>query len=191
MQRSVVILTVAIASFVASATAQGWQVAGEVRYVARDALASWSGVAPLAGEATFDPNDPAGLLLRARVATAAFSSGNFLRDQRARARVFRSDAHPEALLVARAQGESPPLAVGATITLALIAELTLAGVTRTYPIEATITTESAADGGMRLRATATFAVSLTAHGMERPALLGLVTEDAVVVQVSATAQPAP
>ncbi|MBW6454807.1 MAG: hypothetical protein K0A98_02890 [Trueperaceae bacterium] len=42
-----------------------------------------------------------------------------------------------------------------------------------------------------LLAEADFEVSLTAHGMRRPALLGLVTDDLVQVSLVATARPDP
>ena len=190
MRRFATILTLAILAF---ASAQSWQASGEVRYFARDALAAWSGVAPLAEAlATFDPSLPGDIAFTARVETGRFSSGNFLRDQRARAQVFRSADHPEAILSARGTDASlPPLAAGGTLIVPLAATLTLAGVTLPYAIELTLTAALEPDGALGIDVSTRFAVSLDAHGMVRPALLGLVTEDLVWVQVTATARRAP
>ena len=176
--------------------ADAWRTVAEVRYVARDALTSWSGVAPVSGlRLSFDPRDPGSLRLEARVEPAAFDSGNRLRDGRARASVFETDAFPETLLVAAAEGRPGVTALGPgeSITLTLVAELTLHGVTQPYRIEARLSASEDAEGRASYRATADFEVSLTAHGMRRPALLGLVTDDLVQVSLVATAHrdPAP
>jgi len=191
---------VALALLVANATcfgslvarAQGaappaWSAVGEVRYEARDALAAWSGVAPLAAiVATFDAADLRTLHLEASVAPAEFRSGNLLRDRAGRREVFESDLFPTASLTARPASGAGPRALppGATATLALDAELTLHGVTRSYVIEVDVVRSG---DGTEVRAVATFVVSLEAHGMRRPTLLGLVTDDAVRVTVTATA----
>jgi len=171
-----------------------WLTSGEVRYLARDPLASWSGVAPASAILlAFDPRDPGALRLETRVEPAAFDSGNRLRDGRARATVFDTDDYPEARLVAAAAADEtlPPLAPGDTITLPLDAELTLHGVTLAYRLEVRLSAEEDAEGHARYRAEAEFEVSLTAHGMRRPTLLGLVTDDLVTVSLVATARPDP
>jgi len=171
-----------------------WLASGEVSYVARDALTSWSGVAPVSElRLSFDPRDPGSLQLEARLQPAAFDSGNRLRDGRARASVFETDAFPEALLVATAHGGPAvsALETGGSLTLTLNAELTLHGVTLPYRLEARLSASRDADGNPSYRAEADFEVSLTAHGMRRPALLGLVTDDLVQVSLVATARPDP
>jgi polyisoprenoid-binding protein YceI len=174
--------------------ADDWRTDAEVRYVARDALTSWSGVAPVSAlRLSFDPRDPGSLRLEARVEPAAFDSGNRLRDARARASVFETDAFPEARLVATAEDRPgiTALAPGEPVTLMLAAELTLHGVTLPYRIEVRLSASESAEGRASYRAEADFEVSLTAHGMRRPALLGLVTDDLVRVSLVATAHPVP
>ena len=178
----------------ARATEGAWIASGEVRYVARDALTSWSGVAPVSEiRLSFDPRDPASLRVEARVEPAAFDSGNRLRDGRARATVFETDAFPEARLVAVAERgpEVAALELGDALTLMLDAELTLHGVTLPYRVEARLSASRDEDGNPSYRAEAEFEVSLTAHGMRRPSLLGLVTDDLVRVSLVATANPDP
>jgi polyisoprenoid-binding protein YceI len=192
----VVLGAVAFATAGATATASGnaWLASGEVRYVARDALTSWSGVAPVSElRLSFDPRDPGSLQLEARMQPAAFDSGNRLRDGRARATVFETDAFPDALLVAAAEGEPPlpALEPGQSLTLTLDAELTLHGVTLPYRFDARLSASQDAAGNPSYRAEADFEVSLTAHGMRRPTLLTLVTDDLVRVSLVATARPDP
>ena len=196
---SLVLVALAAAAFAgaggrAAASDDAWIASGEVRYVARDALTSWSGVAPAREvRLSFDPRDPAALRVEARVEPAAFDSGNGLRDGRARASVFETDDFPEALLVAEAvrDPDVAALEVGGSLTLTLDAELTLHGVTRPYRFETRLSASRDADGNVGYRAEATFEVSLTAHGMRRPALLTLVTDDLVQVSLVATAHPDP
>lgn len=171
-----------------------WRTDGEVRYEARDPLASWTGVAPLAAlYLWFDPDDTGALRLEAVVVPAAFDSGNALRDGRARRSVFDSERYPEARLVAVAAPGQTVAAPepGATVSLALDAELTLHGVTLPYRLDVRLTARPDPDGTPRYHAEAAFDVSLTAHGMHRPSLLGLVTDDLVRVAVAVWAHPDP
>jgi polyisoprenoid-binding protein YceI len=190
----VALVAAALAGATATASEDAWIASGEVRYVARDALTSWSGVAPVSEiRLSFDPGDPASLRVEARLEPAAFDSGNRLRDGRARASVFETDAFPEARLVAAAvpAPEVAALELGGSLTLMLDVELTLHGVTLPYRVEARLSASRDEDGNPRYRAEAEFEVSLTAHGMRRPALLGLVTDDLVQVSLVATANPDP
>jgi polyisoprenoid-binding protein YceI len=177
-----------------------WTAGGEVRYEARDALSAWSGVAEIADlVVTLDPEDLRTLRLAAVVQPASFSTGNFLRDLQARREVFQVDDHPEIRLTARAAADTPfrSLPAGGAVPLALDAELTLHGVTRAYRIEATLRRDGSGDAlapaeaAARVHAEATFVVSLTAHGMRRPTLFGLVTDDEVRVVVAAWGHPDP
>jgi polyisoprenoid-binding protein YceI len=182
------------AGAIAAASGDAWLASGEVRYEARDALTSWRGVAPVSElRLSFDPREPGSLRLEARVQPAAFDSGNRLRDGRARASVFETDAFPDALLVAAADAAPPipPLEPGRSLTLTLDAELTLHGVTLPYRIDARLSASRDASGTPSYRAEADFEVSLTAHGMRRPTLLTLVTDDLVRVSLVATARPGP
>jgi polyisoprenoid-binding protein YceI len=197
---SCVVATVPVATgTVASAALDAgaaWAARGEVRYEARDALSAWSGVAEIADlRVTFDPGDVRTLRLAAVVQPASFSSGNFLRDLQARREVFQVDAHPVARLDARAAADTPsrPLPVGGTLSLVLDAELTLHGVTRAYRIEASLSRGGPGDAAAadHVQAEASFVVSLTAHGMRRPTLFGLVTDDEVRVSVAASGHPVP
>ena len=174
--------------------AVAWRTAGEVRYEARDALATWTGVAPLEALALwFDPGDPGNLRLEAVVLPAAFDSGNALRDTRARRAVFDTERFPEARLVAVAApgGVAAAPELGATVALTLDAELTLHGVTLPYRLQVRLTAQADADGKPRYLAETAFEMSLSAHGMRRPTLLALVTDDLVRVSVAAWAHPDP
>lgn len=174
--------------------AVAWRTAGEVRYEARDALATWTGVAPLESlDLWFDLGDPGDLRLEAVVLPAAFDSGNALRDMRARRSVFETERFPEARLVAVAApgGVAAAPELGTTVALTLDAELTLHGVTLPYRLEVRLTAEEDEDGNPRYLAETAFEISLTAHGMRRPALLALVTDDLVRVSVAAWAHPDP
>lgn len=192
--RAVAVGLLAVLAWTSSQVAlPAWNAAGEVRYEASDALAAWSGRAPLeAIELTLDPDDLGTLVLAVHVRPAAFDSRNPLRDGRARATVFEVGLHPVATLV----GAAPPsergvrIGPGETRVVALEADLTLHGTTLPYRIDLTLTRPTAG-GDEPWRAEAAFAVSLTAHGMRRPALLGLVTDDEVRVSVQATGRPVP
>ena len=172
-----------------------WVAVGEVRYHARDALSAWSGAAAIDDlTVTLEPGDLGTLRLTAVVRPATFESGNFLRDRQARREVFESDVFPTATLVARAGADAAGRALPAegAVDVALEAELTLHGVTRPYAIAATLARATPGVGGVgAVRAEAAFTVSIEAHGMRRPALVGLVTDDEVRVTVTATATAPP
>ena len=190
------VVAILLASWSVSQVAPGasaWAVAGEVVYEARDALATGSGRAPLDEvELQLDPDDLGTLRVVARVLPATFDSGNLLRDRRARATVFEVDEHPVATLAgsATAQARGQRIAPGETRGVDLIAELTLHGVTLPYPIVVTLARPPLGVAAP-WRAEAEFVVSLTAHGMRRPSLLGLVTDDEVRLRVQATGHPDP
>lgn len=173
----------------ASAAAQSaWAVEGTVAYEARDALASWRGEAPLASIALrFDPQRPGELALEATVRPADFRTGVVPRDAVARRTVFEVARFPEATARVTADPDHPPrrLADGA-LELPLLVDLDLHGVTLRYAASASVTRDG--DGW---RGEAELSVSLTAHGMVRPRVLGLVTEDEVTVVVRLVARPAP
>jgi len=184
-------LALALGAAIGQAPAPTWSATGEVRYEARDPLAAWSGVAPIARfDVVLDPADLRTLRLSAAVPTGAFSSGNALRDRAARREVFESEAFPIATLVAvGAAGQAAlPLPPSGTVVWLLDADLDLHGVARGYRIEAVIGWTTDPSGAALLQATASFTISLEAHDMRRPALLGLVTDDEVVVRVTATAR---
>ena len=185
------VLAAAWAAF-ASAQDQGptsaWTVEGEAVYEARDFLATWSGRAPLAFvELRFDPGDPVDLELTARVRPADFDSGNLLRDLNARRTVFDVADHPEATARATAAPSTgPPRRVSGGWAVPIEVELTLHGVTVRYAAEAQLERDGADWTG-----TAVLTLSLEAHGMERPRLLGILTEDLVQLEVRVRARPAP
>lgn len=180
---------VALLAAAASAFAQGaWVVEGTVAYEARDALASWRGEAPLASaDLRFDPSRPGELTLAATVDPAAFRSGVVPRDAVARRTVFEVARFPVATARVTADPEDPPrrLADGA-LELPVLVDLDLHGVVLRYATIARV-----ARDGDGWRGEATLRVSLTAHGMVRPRVLGLVTEDEVTVAVRVVARPAP
>ncbi len=197
MQRSVRQLLAALvvaAAMAVPASAQepgppdAWTVEGEAVYEARDSLASWSGRAPLASaELRFDPVDPVDLDLTAVVRPAAFDSGNPLRDLNARRTVFEVDDHPEAIARATAApADGPPRRVPGGWAVPIAVDLTLHGVTVRYAAEAQLDRDGADWTG-----TAVLTLSLEAHGMQRPRLLGILTEDPVRLEVRVRARPAP
>lgn len=168
--------------------ASGWSATGEATYEARDAWASWRGRAPLAAvDVAFDPARPEGLAVTAVLRPADFRSGNVARDANARLTVFEVADHPEAVArVAADPSAGAPTRTedGARVPVAV--DLTLHGVARTYRAVASLVREGADWVG-----TVAFEVSLEAHGMRRPRLFGLVTEDAVRVEVAVRARPSP
>jgi polyisoprenoid-binding protein YceI len=169
-----------------------WGANGEVRYLARDQAASWEGVAPVASlSAWFDPNDSSSLTLSASVDPAEFRSGNGLRDAQARRSVFNVGTFPTIELRASSDPTLAPRAfeLDTPTTLRLEAELDLHGVTQSLPIDATLTLREDGDGRRWIEASARFEISLEAHGMQRPRLLSLVTEDRVEVRVELRAEP--
>lgn len=189
------VVALTAAAFPASAQGSGggpiggaWVVEGEAVYEARDPLATWSGRAPLAAaELRFDPADPATLELAARVRPAAFDSGNPLRDLNARRTVIEVAVHPEASARAAADptaGAPRRVATGWAVPLAV--DLTLHGVTVRCAAEARLERDGAEWTG-----TAVLTLSLEGHGMRRPRLFGIVTEDSVRLEVRVRARPAP
>jgi polyisoprenoid-binding protein YceI len=180
--------TSAMAPDLASARPGAWVADGDVVYEARDALATWRGTAPLADVALrFDPADPADLELIARVRPADFDSGNVFRDANARRTVFDVADHPEATARAAADAAAgPPRATADGWTVPLAIELDLHGVAVRYAAVAQLERDGAGWIG-----TAAWTVSLARHGMRRPRLLGIVTEDEVRLEVRVRARPAP
>jgi polyisoprenoid-binding protein YceI len=169
-----------------------WSGEGEVSYHARDQAASWSGVAPIGDhEAHFDPDNLASLRLEVQLAPASFNSGNGLRDAQARRTVFDVNRFPEARLEAAAASGTPsqPLVAGVATEVTLEGDLTLHGVTRRYPIVLQLLLSVDAAGTPTIEAEGAFVVSLEAHGMRRPWLLGLLTEDEVRVEVRVLVRP--
>jgi polyisoprenoid-binding protein YceI len=187
-------LLLSLALPLASAAPQEWLAEGEIAYHARDQAASWRGVAPLASHrALLDPNDLTTLQLSVRLEPARFNSGNGLRDSQARRTVFEVDQFPEALLEATASDATTAvgLTTGVATTVTLQASLTLHGVTRSFPLELSLLLSHDAAGDPVITAVADFVISLESHGMRRPRLLGLVTDDEVRVEVRVVARPLP
>lgn len=193
--RALVLLALLLAAPAAAASAPvdapragAWTASGEVVYEARDALATWRGRAALArATVAFDPGRPEALAVEAVVRPADFRSGNVARDANARITVFEVATHPEA--VARVTADpaaGPPRADGDGVEVPVSVALTLHGVTRVYPALARLARDG--DGWV---GTLELTVSVEAHGMRRPRLLGLVTEDAVRLEVVVRVRPTP
>lgn len=153
-----------------------------VRYHARDALSSWSGVAPIAELGLrFDPEALGGGELRAVVPAGAFDSGNFVRDANARRTVFETEAYPEIVFEASALRADPAtLPRGAEREVELRGTLAMHGVERELSTVATVT-RTAEDEPDRLRAEGEFTVLLSNFDMTRPSFLGVTVEDDVRV----------
>ena len=171
-----------------SGSAGAWVAEGEAVYEARDSLATWSGRAPLTlAELRFDPVDPSDLEMTAQVRPADFDSGNPLRDLNARRTVFEVADHPDASARAAADPASgPPRRADGGWAVPIVVDLTLHGATVRYATEALLERDGADWTG-----TAVLTLSLEAHGMRRPRLLGILTEDAVRLEVRVRARPAP
>jgi hypothetical protein len=155
---------------------------GSVTYSARDPQRSWQGTAPLTS-VTLTPG-PDGLVVMAILEPGAFSSGNFIRDGNARFSLFDVGRYPTATLTgtlplaAEMTGAAP---LSRTQTVPFSGQLTLHGVTRTLTFPVTVIRE-----GAQARAEATFSVRLSAFGMKRPSLFGVVVDDRVDLSVSLT-----
>lgn len=188
MKRALALLIVLTVAGLGWCQVPTWDVEGDVVYEARDGLSTWSGTAPLAtAELAFDPAEPERLRLVATVRPADFDSGVALRDLNARRTVFDVERHPEAHAVVTVVTERvAPVWRGGRLTVPVLVDLTLHGVTRRYALTADVVREG--DG---FAAEAAFAVSLATHEMPRPRLLAWVTEDAVQVRVTLRAHPLP
>lgn len=155
---------------------------GSVIYSARDPQRSWQGTAPLTS-VTLTPG-PDGLGVTAVLEPGAFSSGNFIRDGNARFSLFDVGRYPTATLTgtlplaAALTGSAPR---SQTQTAPFSGQLTLHGVTRALTFPVTVVRE-----GTRARAEAAFSVRLSAYGMTRPSLFGVVVDDRVDLSVSLT-----
>jgi polyisoprenoid-binding protein YceI len=165
-----------------------WIATGTITYEARDALASWRGSADLASVSLrFDPTVPGDLALEAIVEPAAFRSGVTLRDANARRTVFEVDRYPQAAArVVADPDRRPSRGADGALLVPVVVDLTLHGVAVRYLAEARLTRDGPDWVGV-----AELVLSLEAHGMRRPSLLGLVTEDAVRLEVRVTARPDP
>lgn len=161
-----------------------------IAYVGTDARGSWRGEAPLAELALrLDPADLRRSELVAVVETAAFASGNLIRDVNGRRTVFESRAHPRAAFrLERVEAAAPDLPDGAAREVVLVGTLELHGVARPYRVPTALRRE-----GARVVAEGAFEVSIEAHGMRRPSLFGVVVDDAVRVEfhVEAGLEPPP
>jgi polyisoprenoid-binding protein YceI len=188
VHRLVALALLLVATGLGHAQPAPWAATGTVTYEARDALASWRGSADLASVALrFDPTLPGDLLLEAVIEPAAFRSGVTLRDANARRTVFEVERYPQATArVVADPDRRPSRGTDGAVVVPVVVDLTLHGVTVRYAAEARLTRDGPDWVGV-----AELTVSLEAHGMRRPNLLGLVTEDAVRLEVRVVARPDP
>jgi polyisoprenoid-binding protein YceI len=108
----------------------------------------------------------------------AFDSGNGNRDAHM---LEATEAARFPFVTLKAVGRlAPPAGYPASVTVALRGELTFHGVAR--PVEVPV--EVAFASARQATATATLPVSLDAHGVERPSLLFVKVDDAVVITAS-------
>jgi polyisoprenoid-binding protein YceI len=126
------------------------------------------------GKARLLPDGTVQVMIRARV--DAFDSGNGNRDAHM-LEVTEAARFPYVTL--KAVGTCPPpAAYPATVKLTVRGELAFHGVSR--PVEVPVEVAFASAG--RASAEATLPISLEAHGVERPSLLFVKVDDAVVVK---------
>jgi polyisoprenoid-binding protein YceI len=128
------------------------------------------------GKVRLLPDGQVQAMVRARV--EAFDSGNGNRDAHM-LEVTEAGRYP--LVVLKAAGAlAPPATTPATVTATLRGEVTFHGVTRPVevPVTATFTTPR------QVTATGRLTLSLEAFGVERPSLLFVPVDDAVVVSAS-------
>lgn len=137
---------------------------------------TWKGQAPLQ-RLTLTPGVD-GLSISATLEPGQFSSGNFIRDANARVLVFETGKYPTATLTGTLPlpGDLATLERG---TATFSGELTLHGVIRalSFPV-------ALERSGNSVSAEASFPVSLSAYGMKRPSLFGLLVDDALTVDVA-------
>jgi polyisoprenoid-binding protein YceI len=128
------------------------------------------------GKARLLPDGAVQVMIRARV--DAFDSGNGNRDAHM-LEATEAARFPQVTLKAVGALQSPA-AFPARVTVTLRGELTFHGVTR--PVEVPV--EVAFTSARQATATARLPISLDAHGVERPSLLFVKVDDAVVVTAS-------
>jgi polyisoprenoid-binding protein YceI len=115
-------------------------------------------------------------MVRSRV--DAFDSGNGNRDAHM-LEVVEAGRYPQVVL--KAAGALPaPAAGAATVALTLRGEVTFHGVTRPLEVPVTVTFETP----RRAVASGRFTISLEGFGVERPSLLFVKVDDAVVITAS-------
>ena len=137
---------------------------------------TWDGQAPLQS-LTLTPGADE-LSVHATLEPGQFSSGNFIRDANARFVVFESGEYPTASLTGTLplRGDLATLESG---TATFSGELTIHGVTRALSFPVTLERS-----GNSVSAEASFPVSLSAYGMKRPSLFGLLVDDSLTVDVA-------
>jgi polyisoprenoid-binding protein YceI len=136
------------------------------------------------GKARLQPGGGVQVMVRARV--DAFDSGNGNRDAHMQ-EVTEAARYPQVIL--KAVGAiTPPASYPAEIEVALQGELTFHGLSRPVAVPARVTF-TAPDAA---RVAASFPISLDGFGVERPSLLFVKVDDAVVITANlnlATVQP--
>ncbi len=124
------------------------------------------------GKARLLPDGKAQVMLRAPV--ASFDSGNVNRDAHMKETV-EAAKFPTVELKAVAEGVTPPSTFPATVKKPFKAQLSFHGVQQMLEIPVDLVWESPT----RVRAEATFAVSLDGFKVERPSLMFVKVEDAL------------
>jgi polyisoprenoid-binding protein YceI len=125
-----------------------------------------------------------GVQAMVRAGVAAFDSGNANRD----AHVLEvTEAARFPLVVLKAAGSLPPGGDSGTAELTLAGEVTFHGVTRPVEVPVRVTFESP----RRATATGQLTLSLDAFGVERPSLLFVKVDDALVVTAALTLEAEP
>lgn len=148
-------------------------------YTGSSVLHSWTGTSEeVTGRLVVDPENPAGAEITLSAPVASFDSGNRSRDSKMR-EVTEPERFPSVTFtVRRVRVDRWNEATGERSgQWTLTGDLAFHGVTRSVTVTADVTMR----GGM-LTASGSFPVSLTAHDVDRPRLVGIPIGDEITVR---------
>ena len=172
------VLLVALSLPLSSASAQSFTVDGgasKLVYHLVHKLHHVEGVShKMEGKAVIGPDGRAQVLVKAPV--ESFDSGNVNRDEHMKEAVDAA-RFPTVELKALGEGLAPPASMPSTLKKPFKVQLTFHGETKVFEVPVEVTWESAD----RVHARSSFNVSLDAYKVERPSLMFVKVEDALVM----------
>ena len=152
-------------------------------YTGSSVLHSWMGISDQpTGTLTFDPADPSTAHIIIAAPVASFDSGNGSRDRKMRD-VMDVERFPSVTVAIRSIRVEQWAEDEGRGRWELRGDLTFHGITRPVEAEADVTLR----GGV-LTASGSFPVSLTAHAIDRPRLVGISIGDEITVRFDIAAR---